>query len=31
MSLLKTINPKPLDAPRESKPMPDCLISGNPS
>jgi uncharacterized cupin superfamily protein len=31
MSLLKTINPIPLDAPRESKPTSDRLISGDPS
>ncbi len=31
MSLLKTIDPKPLDAPRESRPAPDRLISGDPS
>jgi uncharacterized cupin superfamily protein len=31
MSLLKTINPKPLDTPRESKAAPDRLVSGDPS
>jgi uncharacterized protein len=31
MSLIKTIDPKPLNAPRESKPAPERLISGDPS
>ncbi|MFB9983937.1 cupin domain-containing protein [Mesorhizobium kowhaii] len=31
MSLLKTIDPKPQDAPQESKALPDRLISGDPS
>ena len=31
MSLLKTIDPKPQGAPRESKALPDRLISGDPS
>ncbi|MBA8879593.1 cupin domain-containing protein [Phyllobacterium myrsinacearum] len=31
MSLVKTIDPKPSTAPRESKPTQERLISGNPS
>jgi uncharacterized cupin superfamily protein len=31
MSLLKTIDPNPVDMPRESKATPDRLISGDPS
>lgn len=31
MSLLKTIDPKPLSPPRESKALPDRLICGDPS
>src|SRR3712207_911275 len=31
MSLLKTINPRPLGTPRESKAAPDRLVSGDPS
>jgi uncharacterized cupin superfamily protein len=31
MSLIKTIDSKPLNAPRESKPTPERLISGDPS
>ena len=31
MSLLKTIDPNPVDLPRESKATPDRLISGDPS
>lgn len=30
MSLLKTIEPNPASVPRESKPQPDRLISGDP-
>jgi uncharacterized cupin superfamily protein len=31
MSLLKTINPNSTESPRESRPLPERLISGDPS